>query len=311
MENVNKSDLASTAVKEADKTEVLPKPHILELKEVNKYYGSALILSDIDFVVEDRPDVGEFIAILGPSGCGKSTLLNIIAGLPPSFPPTSGIVRVKGRDVKGPGPDRGMVFQSYSSYPHLTVIDNVAFGLFLKDEEENPKKENPKETSFSFLPWLNAGRRKKKRAREMASEWIKKVGLSGHERKYPKELSGGQQQRVAIARTLAVHPDIVLMDEPFGALDRKTRWEIQDLLLGIWRDTAVKEITVFLVTHDIPEAAYLGDRVYIMSARPGRLAYMREVPKPEASAREVQFKPWFAEVVNELGAKLNELTASS
>jgi ABC-type nitrate/sulfonate/bicarbonate transport system ATPase subunit len=220
---------------------------------------------------------------------------------------------VKGRDVKGPGPDRGMVFQSYSSYPHLTVIDNVAFGLFLKDEEENPKekKENLKGTNLPLISWLNAGRKKKRRAREIAGEWIKKVGLSGHERKYPKELSGGQQQRVAIARTLAVHPDIVLMDEPFGALDRKTRWEIQDLLLGIWRDTAVKEITVFLVTHDIPEAAYLGDRVYIMSAKPGRLAYTREVPKPEASAREIQFKPWFAEVVNELSARLNDLTADS
>src|SRR5581483_11652564 len=221
---------------------------VVEFKNVTKVFRDHrtgkefTALKDITFTIEDLPDIGEFVTILGPSGCGKSTMLNIIAGLEPHYPQTSGEVLVKAAPIAGPDSDRGMVFQSYSSFPCYTILENVAFGLMLQ----------------------GVGRKERE---EIAADWIKKVGLSGCEYQYPKELSGGMRQRVALARTLAVNPQIILMDEPFGALDRLTRWEMQDLLLDLWKKL---EATVFLVTHDIAEAAFLGDRVFLMAHRPGR-----------------------------------------
>ena len=175
-----------------------------------------------------------------PSGCGKSTILNIVAGL---FAPTEGEALVRGMPVTGPGPDRGMVFQSYSSYPWLTVLDNVAFGLMLRGL---PRKD--REAS--------------------ARTWIKKVGLEGTEKKYPRQLSGGMRQRVAIARTLAARPQIILMDEPFGALDVQTRLGMQNLINELWEEI---EGTILFVTHDIGEAVYLADKIHILSANPGTI----------------------------------------
>ena len=220
-------------------------PYVLELKNVSKTFvnpdGKAFqAIHDVDLAVKDEPDVGEFRVFLGPSGCGKSTILNIVAGL---FPPTTGQALLRGKPITGPGPDRGMVFQSYSSYPWLTVLDNVAFGLKLR------------------------GVRRDERER-VARGWIKKVGLEGTERKYPGQLSGGMRQRVAIARTLAVKPQIILMDEPFGALDVQTRLGMQNLINEIWEEI---EGTILFVTHDIAEAVYLADKIHIVSAGPGTL----------------------------------------
>ncbi|HEV7501812.1 MAG TPA: ABC transporter ATP-binding protein [Vicinamibacteria bacterium] len=219
--------------------------NVLELKGVSKSFvnpdGRVFdAIKDVNLVVRDEPGVGEFRVFLGPSGCGKSTILNIVAGL---FPPTAGEALVRGQRVSGPGPDRGMVFQSYSSYPWLTVLDNVAFGLMLRG-----------------LP---------KRDREAtARTWIKKVGLEGCEKKYPRQLSGGMRQRVAIARTLAARPQIILMDEPFGALDVQTRLGMQNLINELWEEI---EGTILFVTHDIAEAVYLADKIHILSANPGTI----------------------------------------
>jgi NitT/TauT family transport system ATP-binding protein len=220
-------------------------PYVLELKNVGKAFvnpdGKVFqAIRDIDLQVEDVPGAGEFRVFLGPSGCGKSTILNIVAGL---FPPTEGEALVRGMPVTGPGPDRGMVFQSYSSYPWLTVLDNVAFGLMLRGL---PRKD--REAS--------------------ARTWIKKVGLEGTEKKYPRQLSGGMRQRVAIARTLAARPQIILMDEPFGALDVQTRLGMQNLINELWEEI---EGTILFVTHDIAEAVYLADKIHILSANPGTI----------------------------------------
>jgi ABC-type nitrate/sulfonate/bicarbonate transport system ATPase subunit len=195
--------------------------------------------------------------LLGPSGCGKSTILRLIAGL---IMPTRGEVKCDGRRVRGPGSERGMVFQSYSSFPWLTVLDNVRFGL---DMAGMPKADG------------NA------RAREL----IQRVGLAGTEQLYPKALSGGMRQRVAIARTLACQPKIVLMDEPFGALDPRTRQEMQDLLAGLWFDGDLNPTFIF-VTHDVEEAIFLGDTIMVMSSGPGRIIAELESPPPTAATRE-------------------------
>jgi NitT/TauT family transport system ATP-binding protein/sulfonate transport system ATP-binding protein len=182
----------------------------------------------------------DFITILGPSGCGKSTLLRIVAGLDRQ---NEGEVRLDGRAVTGPGRDRGMVFQSYTLFPWLTVEENIAFGL--------------KESGVSAT----------ERAKIVAS-YVEKVGLKGFERHWPKQLSGGMQQRTAIARALANDPEILLLDEPFGALDNQTRALMQELLLGIWER---ERKTVLFVTHDIEESLFLASRVLVMTARPGRI----------------------------------------
>jgi ABC-type nitrate/sulfonate/bicarbonate transport system ATPase subunit len=182
----------------------------------------------------------DFITILGPSGCGKSTLLRIVAGLDR---PSSGRVLLDGREVRGPGADRGMVFQSYTLFPWLTVAENVAFGLREKG--------------------IGAAERGR-----IVESYLDKVGLGGFARHYPKQLSGGMQQRTAIARALANDPAILLLDEPFGALDNQTRALMQELLLGIWES---ERKTVLFVTHDIEEAIFLASRVVVMTARPGRI----------------------------------------
>ena len=225
--------------------ESAPAPNVLELKGVSKSFVNPdgrifQAIKDVNLTVRDEPGVGEFRVFLGPSGCGKSTILNIVAGL---FAPSEGEALVRGARVTGPGPDRGMVFQSYSSYPWLTVLDNVAFGLMLRGV---PRKD--REAS--------------------ARTWIKKVGLEGTEKKYPRQLSGGMRQRVAIARTLAARPQIILMDEPFGALDVQTRLGMQNLINELWEEI---EGTILFVTHDIAEAVYLADKIHILSANPGTI----------------------------------------
>ncbi|MEO7994283.1 MAG: ABC transporter ATP-binding protein [bacterium] len=250
--------------------------NVVEFDHVTKTYHPGTpqaftAIEDITFHVADIPDKGEFICILGPSGCGKSTVLRCIAGLAPHHPPTSGTVKVKGEVVKGPGADRGMVFQDYTSFDHRTVLNNIAFGLECQGIA-------PKERY------------------DRAREWIQKVGLSVERDalKFPHQLSGGMRQRVAIARSLILGPRIMLMDEPFGALDPATRLNMQDLLVSLWRE---QQATVFFVTHSVEEAVYLGDRVFIMSPGPGRLIQQLPVPPPDRPARVMQREPGFMEVV--------------
>ncbi|MDB4868289.1 MAG: transporter ATP-binding protein [Cohnella sp.] len=182
----------------------------------------------------------EFITILGPSGCGKSTLLRIVAGLEEK---SSGNIYLDQQEIHGPSSDRGMVFQAYSLFPWLNVQQNIQFGL--KNKKMEPKRRN-----------------------EIARDYIELVGLGGFESHYPKQLSGGMQQRVAIARALANDPEVLLMDEPFGALDNQTRLLMQELLLDVWEKT---KKTVLFITHDVEESIFLANRVLVMTARPGRI----------------------------------------
>ncbi len=257
-------------------------PELVNFRNVTKKFGEGpearVAIQDVSFVVHDLPKVGELIAVVGPSGCGKSTLLRILAGLEPHFPPTAGDVTVFGKPLAGPSSDRGVVDQKYSLLPHLTVEENIAFGLMLRG---TPRKER----------------------RDRAREWTLKVGLEGSESKYPAELSGGMQQRVAIAATLILQPKILLMDEPFGALDPKIRLQMQELLVRLWKE---QESTVFIVTHSIEEAVYLGDRVFRMAAKPGRLVEIVQAPRPDMPPEAMRRKPWFGEMTRELLRRLEE-----
>ena len=259
--------------------------NIVEFSGVTKRFGSLTVIRDVTFAVPDLPGTGEFVSILGPSGCGKSTVLRLIAGLAPHHPPTAGSVLVAGKPVAEPGPDRSMVFQDYTSFDNRTVEDNVAFGLECR----------------------GVGRKER---RELAREWIGKVGLDVKRdaTKFPSELSGGMRQRVAIARTLILSPRIILMDEPFGALDPATRLNMQALLVKLWRDA---QATVFFVTHSIEEAVYLGDRVYIFSSAPGTILREMHVPKPDRPPKEMQREPQFLEKVFEIRDLVENLASST
>jgi ABC-type nitrate/sulfonate/bicarbonate transport system ATPase subunit len=258
-------------------------PTVVEFRNVTKRFGDHTVIREVTFAVADRPDHGEFVTILGPSGCGKSTVLRLIAGLRPHHPPTTGDVLVGGCPVEGPGADRGMVFQDYTSFDNRTVEDNVAFGLECRG--------------------VGASER-----RERARDWIARVGLDVKRdaRKYPAELSGGMRQRVAIARTLILSPRIILMDEPFGALDPTTRLKMQELLVDLWREA---QATVFFVTHSIEEAVYLGDRVYVFSAAPGTLVRQVEAPSPGGPPRDILQQRPFLELVGELRRTLESVEA--
>ena len=209
---------------------------VLTVRGVARRFGDTLALQSTDLQVAEN----DFIAILGPSGCGKSTLLRIVAGLDQ---PSAGEVLLDGQRIAGPGADRGMVFQSYTLFPWLTVRENICFGL--------------REKGMTLAQQL-----------EIAARFISEVGLNGFESHFPKQLSGGMQQRVALARALANDPKILLLDEPFGALDNQTRALMQELLLGIWE---AERTTVLFVTHDIEEAIFMANRVAVMTARPGRI----------------------------------------
>jgi ABC-type nitrate/sulfonate/bicarbonate transport system ATPase subunit len=239
--------------------------NILSIGGVERRFDTTLALQATNLDVAEN----DFVTILGPSGCGKSTLLRIVAGLDH---PTAGEVLLDGRPVHGPGADRGMVFQSYTLFPWLTVRDNICFGL--------------RERGMPRVQQL-----------EVADAFLAKVGLRGFEHHYPKQLSGGMQQRTAIARALANGPRMLLMDEPFGALDHQTRELMQELLLGIWE---AEKKTVLFVTHDIDEAVFMGSRVVVMSARPGRIKLDRAVPLPHPRHYSVKTTPAFTELKAEL-----------
>jgi len=224
------------------------------LAGVSKVYGGSNpteTLQNINLTIED----GEFLSILGPSGCGKSTLLEILAGLQSS---TSGEIRFGDKLLRGPGIERGVVFQDPSLYPWRTVAHNVELGLELRSVARSER-------------------------RAIAQRYLELVGLSGFEQKYPHKLSGGMKQRAGLARALANSPEVLLMDEPFGAVDHLTRLQLQDDLLRIWE---TEQKTVVFVTHDVSEAVYLGDRVVLLSPRPGRIDRIFRVPQTRPRKRD-------------------------
>jgi NitT/TauT family transport system ATP-binding protein len=261
------------------------RPNIVDFKNVTKRFGSLTVIRDVTFSVPDVPNVGEFIAILGPSGCGKSTVLRLIAGLRPHFPATSGTVLVGNAPVEAPGADRSMVFQDYTSFDNRSVEDNVAFGLECRGVPRDERIAR-------------------------AREWIGKVGLNVDRdaRKYPNELSGGMRQRVAIARTLILSPRIILMDEPFGALDPTTRLHMQELLVTLWKDA---QATVFFVTHSIEEAVFLGDRVYVFSSAPGTIVRQMVIPPPTLPPKDMLRERDFIDRVTEIRDLMDRMTDST
>ncbi len=235
----------------------MEEPVKLHIHNVSKTYSSdgneVKAIDEIDLKIRNK----EFATLLGPSGCGKSTLLRIVAGL---TKPTQGMVRLDGMMIGGPGQDRGMVFQSYTLFPWLTVTENIRFGL-----------------EISGTPRVEQER--------IAQEFVEKVGLKGFEKTYPKGLSGGMKQRVAIARALANNPAILLLDEPFGALDAQTRALMQELLTQVWEEL---HKTILFVTHDVEEAIFLSDRVFVMTARPGKIKAEIDIPLERPRSYEMK-----------------------
>lgn len=254
--------------------------NIIELRDIRQSYdnGQSYIIDGLNLLVEDKPGQGQFVVILGMSGCGKSTLLRYIAGLQT---PTEGSVLVKGKPV---GSDNrvSMVFQRYSSLPWMNVLDNVALSLRFKGV---PKSERE----------------------DRAMEIIKSVGLEGHEKKYAQypTLSGGQLQRVAIARSLLANPEILLMDEPFGALDIKTRLRMQEMLTKLWSEF---HPTVVFITHDISEAVYLADDIYIMKSAPSNFVEHIHIDLPLSRDRATKREARFTELVHAIEDKMITLS---
>jgi NitT/TauT family transport system ATP-binding protein len=260
--------------------DIADQSNIIELRNISQSYdgGKNWIIKDLDFLIEDKPDQGQFVVILGMSGSGKSTLLRYIAGLQE---PTLGDVMINGRRV-GKDQRTSMVFQQYSSLPWYSVLDNVGLALRFKGVSKKDRDEQ-------------------------AMELIKLVGLEGHEHKYAQypTLSGGQLQRVAIARSLLANPKILLMDEPFGALDIKTRLTMQDLLTNIWHKF---QSTIVFITHDISEAVYLADDIYILKSQPSRFVEHINIDLPMERSRSTKRDPHYVSLVHKVEDKMVEVS---
>jgi NitT/TauT family transport system ATP-binding protein len=244
----------------------------LLVKNLSKQFGDKTVLEDINFSMQS----GEFVTFVGSSGCGKSTLLRLIAGLDH---PSSGSIHVDGSTVQGPGPDRGMVFQKYSLYPWLNAADNVSFGMRLQGMTSND-------------------------VRDRTSYFLEVVGLQDAATKLPRELSGGMQQRVAIARALATNPSVLLLDEPFGALDLQIRETMQDFLLNLWQRTG---LTVLLITHDVEEALVLAQRVHVLAPNPGRIIRSLDVILDKSDLDQLRLSSDFLQLRRSLATSLRQL----
>ena len=243
----------------------------LLVKNLSKQFGDKTVLEDINFSMQS----GEFVTFVGSSGCGKSTLLRLIAGLDH---PSSGSIHVDGSTVQGPGPDRGMVFQKYSLYPWLNAADNVSFGMRLQGMTSND-------------------------VRDRTAYFLEVVGLQDAATKLPRELSGGMQQRVAIARALATNPSVLLLDEPFGALDLQIRETMQDFLLNLWQRTG---LTVLLITHDVEEALVLAQRVHVLAPNPGRIIRSLDVILDKSDLDQLRLSSDFLQLRRSLATSLRQ-----
>jgi ABC-type nitrate/sulfonate/bicarbonate transport system ATPase subunit len=346
-----------------DLGKALAKPPVVAFDKVTKSFGSFTAIKDVTFAIEDYPGRGEFVSILGPSGCGKSTVIRLIAGLIPQFPQTSGTVLIDGKPIHGPGPDRGMVFQDYTSFDNRSVLENVAFGLECRGLrvaiasdgvvrkqtvttvttvaphdlskgmrvtlsgvgkdfdgaaeimnvqtpttftiQQPDKKDGKAGGGYAVVPTLSKGERE-----DRAKHWIEKVGLSVKKDadKYPHQLSGGMRQRVAIARTLILQPRIILMDEPFGALDPPTRTRMQDNLVELWREQSP---TIFFITHSVEEAVFLGDHILLFSNSPGTILKQIRVPPPDRPSIQMQRDPKFIETTMGIRETIDHLESSN
>ena len=244
----------------------------LLVQNLSKQFGDKAVLEDINFSMQS----GEFITFVGSSGCGKSTLLRLIAGLDH---PSGGRIHVDGSPVEGPGPDRGMVFQKYSLYPWLNAADNVSFGMRLQGMTSND-------------------------VRDRTAYFLEVVGLQDAATKLPRELSGGMQQRVAIARALATNPSVLLLDEPFGALDLQIRETMQDFLLNLWQRTG---LTVLLITHDVEEALVLAQRVHVLAPNPGRIIRSLDVILDKSDLDQLRLSSDFLQLRRSLATSLRQL----
>ena len=244
----------------------------LLVQNLCKQFGDKAVLEDINFSMQS----GEFVTFVGSSGCGKSTLLRLIAGLDH---PSSGSIHVDGSTVQGPGPDRGMVFQKYSLYPWLNAADNVSFGMRLQGMTSND-------------------------VRDRTAYFLEVVGLQDAATKLPRELSGGMQQRVAIARALATNPSVLLLDEPFGALDLQIRETMQDFLLNLWQRTG---LTVLLITHDVEEALVLAQRVHVLAPNPGRIIRSLDVILDKSDLDQLRLSSDFLQLRRSLATSLRQL----
>ena len=244
----------------------------LLVQNLSKSFGDKTVLENINFSMQS----GEFVTFVGSSGCGKSTLLRLIAGLDQQ---SSGIINVNGAPVEGPGPDRGMVFQKYSLYPWLNAADNVAFGMRLQGMTSTD-------------------------VRDRTAYFLEVVGLQDSATKLPRELSGGMQQRVAIARALATNPSVLLLDEPFGALDLQIRETMQNFLLKLWERTG---LTVLLITHDVEEALVLAQRVHVLAPSPGRIIRSLDVTLNKSDLDQLRLSSDFLQLRRSLANSLRQL----
>jgi len=251
-----------------------PKGHV-QIKDVSVRFGSKGRMTEAASRVSLEVKPGEFVSIIGPSGCGKSTLLNIVAGF---IKPSEGEALLDGRPIGGPGADRGVVFQQYSLFPWMTVRKNVEFGLKMKGLGQNQREA-------------------------AARSLLGMAGLLAFENHYPDQLSGGMKQRVGIVRALATSPQVMLMDEPFGALDSQTRTVMQEILTNMWQQL---QLSVLFITHDIEEAIFLSEKVYVMTARPGRIKAEIPIPLPRPRTPEMTASPTFQALVRQLKALIRE-----
>lgn len=243
---------------------------LIEVRQVTRRFAESTAIKEVSFDVYR----GELLTVVGSSGCGKSTLARMMAGLDS---PTSGEISIDGKVIDGPSPDRGMVFQKYTLFPWLTVVKNVMFALTVQGQ----------------------GRRS---AESEAMQWVEMIGLSDFAHRYPHELSGGMQQRVAIARSLAARPKVLLMDEPFGALDAQTRQKMQHHLLTICEHV---DITVVFITHDLDEAIFLADRVLVLKPNPGEIQDIVNVSLPKPRCIDLQFSHAFVELRTKLASMIH------
>lgn len=262
---------------------------VFEVKDLQKVYKvpggrDVHALNNVSLTVQEN----EFICVVGPSGCGKTTLLNIVAGLEPY---DSGSVTIHGQPIIGPGPDRAVIFQQYALYPWMTVRKNVEFAIKFQTHKVPTGKTDP----VTGNPITKAVHYTRKEREELARKYIKMVNLEGFEESYPSGLSGGMKQRVALARGYAIHSDVLLMDEPFGALDAQTRAQLQEDLLNTW---AQERKTCLFITHDVEEAVLLASRVIIMSARPGRIKSMIDIDLPYPRNQATKMDAKFTEYKN-------------